>query len=71
MTRFSAYMARFEGDPAWYGTVEALYRERLATWLDQHGYRYCWDCDEFTVDERTWTVLQLWQPVPELDLRRE
>lgn len=61
-------MTRFQGDPCWLGTVEALHRERLARWLDQHGYRYCWDTDEFVVDERTWTVLQLWRPVPELEL---
>lgn len=71
MTRFTAYLQRFEGDPVWFGTVEALYRERLAEWLGAHGFIYCWDCDEFTVDDRAWTVLQLWRPVPELELTVE
>ncbi len=71
MTRFTAYMMRYEGDPVWLGTVEHLYRERLAQWLEQHGLTYTLDCDEFTVDDRAWTVLQLWRPVPELELRCE
>lgn len=61
-------MLRYEGDPCWFNTVEALHRERLASWLDQHGFIYSWDGDEFTVYDRTWTVLQLWRPVPELEL---
>ena len=68
MTRFTAYMARFEGDPAWLGTVEALYRQRLQEWLVEHGFTVVVDVDEFTVEDRTWTVLQLWRPVPELEL---
>ena len=67
MTRFSAYMLRYEGDPAWYSTVEALYRQRLADWLEQRGFRYTWDLDEFCVEDLTWTILQLWVPVPELE----
>ncbi len=68
MKRFTAYLTRYQGDPCWINTVESLYRQRLADWLDQHAGRYTWDTDEFWVDERTWTVLQLWRPVPELEL---
>lgn len=71
MTRFTAYMLRYEGDPAWYSTVEALYRERLASWLEKHGYEYRLDCDEFTVDDRAWTAINIWAPVPELELTVE
>ena len=71
MIRFTAYMQRYEGDPAWYSTVESLYRERLEQWLLEHGYKYRLDCDEFTVDDRTWTALSLWRPVPELVLEVE
>ena len=68
MLRFTAHLLRHEGDPAWYSTVENLYRQRLADWLSRQGCEYSWDCDEFCVDERTWTALQLWAPVPELEL---
>ena len=60
-------MHRFEGDPCWFNTVESLHREQLARWLEEHGFRYSWDGDEFTVDDLTWTILQLWVPVPELE----
>ncbi len=71
MLRFTAYLLRYEGDPAWYCTVEALYRERLADWLKSRGFSFSQDCDEFTVDERTWTAISLWRPVPELELQCE
>jgi hypothetical protein len=71
MIRFTAHLLRHEGDPAWYSTVEALYRQRLADWLSRQGCEYSWDMDEFTVDDRSWTAINLWAPVPELELVRE
>ena len=66
MTRFTAHLQRFSGDPCWLSTVENLYRQRLAGWLAEHGYACSLDSDLFTVDDSAWTVLALWQPVPEL-----
>jgi hypothetical protein len=71
MIRFTAQLQRFQGDPCWLSTVENLYRQRLAGWLDEHGYACILDSDQFTVDDSAWTVLALWQPVPELELVRE
>ena len=68
MTRFTASIQSFQGDPCWSSTMEHLYRQRLAEWLAQHGIDYTLDLDLFTVSDRAWTVLQLWRPVPELEL---
>lgn len=68
LTRFSAHLVRFQGDPCWLCTVENLYRQRLADWLAAHELDYTQDADSFTVEDRAWTVLALWRPVPELDL---
>ena len=48
--------------------MEHLYRQRLAEWLAEHGIDYTLDLDLFTVSDRAWTILQLWRPVPELEL---
>jgi len=68
MTRFTAHLQRFTGDPCWLYTVEALYRQRLADWLAEHDIDYTLDMDQFTVPDPAWTVLLLWCPVPELEL---
>lgn len=71
MTRFSAQLRRLGGDPVWFANVEILYIQRFESWLHDHRIAYAHDGVHYTVADSAWTVLALWDPLPELELTVE
>jgi len=68
MTRFSAQLRRLGGDPVWFSNVEIIYQQRLESWLREHNIAYDHNGVYYTVKDSAWTVLTLWDPLPELEL---
>lgn len=71
MTRFSAQLRRFTGDPVWFSTVEIMYIQQLESWLTAHDIAYAHDGLYYTVEDSVWTILSLWAPEPDLELTVE
>jgi len=71
MTRFSTQLKSLGGDPVWFSTVELMYISQLESWLSEHNHAFTFDGLYFTVDDVTWTVLSLWDPLPCLLLTKE
>ena len=68
MTRFSAQLRRLTGDPVWFSNVEIIYQQRLESWLKDHHINYAHNGLYYTVEDSAWTILSLWNPLPELEL---